>query len=61
MKYANKIGSAFSMIIGDNELEAGSAKLKNMTTGEETEITLGDKFLDVFSDIHMADMFASEE
>ena len=61
MKYANKIGSAFSMIIGDNELEAGNAKLKNMTTGEETEITLGDKFLDVFSDIHMADMFASEE
>ncbi|MGN1089279.1 MAG: histidine--tRNA ligase [Huintestinicola sp.] len=60
MKYANKIGAAFSMILGDNELESGMARLKNMTTGEEAEITIGDKFADRFADIHTADMFAAE-
>ncbi len=45
MKYANKIGAAFSVIIGDNELEKGFARLKNMTTGEETEIPVGEGFV----------------
>lgn len=40
MKYADKIGSAFTLVLGDNEIESGKAKLKNMLSGEETEITL---------------------
>ena len=60
MKYANKIGSAFSMILGDNELTEGKAKLKNMKSGEETEIALDSSFIDNFANIHTADMLASE-
>ena len=40
MKYANKIGAKFSMVIGDNELENKKATLKNMITGENQEIDL---------------------
>lgn len=60
MKYANKIGAAFSVILGDNELEAGRATLKNMTSGEQTEIALDDKFAERFGDIHTAHMFSLE-
>lgn len=42
MKYANKIGARFSFIIGDNEIEAGKANLKNMETGDVSEINLDD-------------------
>ena len=60
MKYANKIGSAFSMILGDNELAEGKAKLKNMKSGEETVIALDSSFIDNFANIHTADMLAGE-
>lgn len=60
MKYANKIGSAFSMILGDNELAEGKAKLKNMKSGEETVIALDSSFIDNFANIHTADMLAAE-
>ncbi len=40
MKYANKIGARFSVIIGDNEIEAGKANMKNMETGDVSEINL---------------------
>lgn len=40
MKYADKIGSAFTLVLGDNEIESGKAKVKNMLSGEETEISL---------------------
>ena len=52
MKYANKLGAAFVIVLGDSELENKSAKLKNMETGEETEISLGDSFAEDFS-IHV--------
>lgn len=38
MKYANKMGCRYTMVIGDNEVEAGKANLKNMETGEQTEL-----------------------
>lgn len=60
MKYADKLGTAFSMILGDNELESGSARLKNMKTGEETLISLGADFISRFSAIRTADMLAGE-
>ncbi len=42
MKYANKLGARFTMIIGDNELAARTANLKNMTTGETAAVGLDD-------------------
>ena len=44
MKYANKIGAAYTVVLGDNELEEGKARLKEMESGNETEILLNDKF-----------------
>jgi len=40
MKYADKINAKNLIVIGENELNQGIAKIKNMTTGEEKEITL---------------------
>lgn len=42
MKYANKLGAAYTVVLGDSELDAGRAMLKNMETGEEAEVTLPD-------------------
>ncbi len=40
MKYADKIGARFLLVIGENEIKTKSAKIKNMKTGEEKEINL---------------------
>lgn len=40
MKYANKIGAKYALILGDNELKENKGNLKNMTTGEQTELLL---------------------
>ena len=40
MKYANKIGAEYALIIGDSELEAGRAQLRNMKDGTQTEVEL---------------------
>ena len=40
MKYANKIGAKFTVVIGDSELESGIVRLKNMESGEEQELNL---------------------
>ena len=61
MKYANKLGADFSMVLGSNEIESGKAQLKNMKTSEKTEISLGDSFLDDFSNISVANMFRCDE
>ena len=58
MKYADKIGAQFSMVIGDNEIEQGVAKVKNMTTGEQTEIALDETFAEKFSGLQMTAKFA---
>ena len=58
MKYANKINAAFTVVIGDNELESGKVKLKEMTKGEETELALDDKFIGNFDSIYIDQMFA---
>lgn len=36
MKYANKVGAGYTMVIGLSETESGTVRLKNMETGEET-------------------------
>ena len=40
MKYANKIAAKFTLVLGDTEVESDKAKLKNMSTGVETEVEL---------------------
>jgi histidyl-tRNA synthetase len=40
MKYADKLDARYSMVLGDNELQRNTATLKNMRTGETTEIQL---------------------
>ena len=40
MKYANKIGAAYTLIIGDSEIDAGKAQLKNMSDSSQTEVEL---------------------
>ena len=42
MKYANKIGAKFTLVLGDNEVENGKAKLKNMSNSAEREINLNE-------------------
>lgn len=42
MKYADKLGARFTIVVGDNELETGEAKLKDMETGEVSDILLDD-------------------
>ena len=42
MKYANKIGAKKVVIIGADELEKGAANVKDMATGEQTEVSLAD-------------------
>ena len=40
MKYANKIHAEYTLIIGDSEIDAGVAKLRNMSDGSQVEVQL---------------------
>jgi histidyl-tRNA synthetase len=40
MKYANKIGAEYTLIIGDSEIDTGKAQLKNMSDSSQTEVEL---------------------
>ena len=60
MKYADKLGAKFNVVIGDNEVEAKTAKLKNRQTGEETEINL-DTFVNGFYSISLNEQLADLE
>lgn len=46
MKYADKIGARYSVILGENELSTGACQLKNMKNREITELKLDDSFVD---------------
>jgi histidyl-tRNA synthetase len=39
MELANKLGARFALIVGDNELAAGRFALKNMSSGEQEDLT----------------------
>ena len=54
MKYADKLGARFSVVLGDNELETGIARLKNMETGETSEVKLGNELLASLYDADIA-------
>ena len=40
MKYADKINAKYNVVIGDNEVDTKSAVLKDMVTGEQSNISL---------------------
>src|SRR5262249_43722427 len=42
MELANKIGARYTLIIGDNELAAGTYALKHMSSGEQQNVTRGE-------------------
>ena len=42
MKYANKLGAVYSMVLGDDEVNARRARVKRMEDGAETELSLED-------------------
>jgi histidyl-tRNA synthetase len=57
MKYANKIGAKFVLVLGGNELESGVAKLKFMETGEQFDIALDASFAQAFDDLAIQYLF----
>lgn len=44
MKYADKIGAKYSVIIGESELESGEAELKQMQIGEKEMVKLSELY-----------------
>lgn len=60
MKYADKLGAKFSMVLGDNELAENKAKLKNMETGETKEVAL-DQLSDAMYDAGLDKLLESIE
>lgn len=60
MKYADKIAASYSMVLGDNELAENTAKLKNMSTGEQTDVSLTPAiFIEAFTSLKLADTFGA--
>ena len=64
MKYADKIQTKFTLVLGDDELKNHKAVLKNMETGEKHEIALDENFLESFLEVYVDytqnQMFSSE-
>ena len=44
MKYADKMGARFSMVLGSDELESNRAVIKNMKSGERFEVSIRENF-----------------
>lgn len=58
MKYANKIGAKYVIVLGDNELAENKATLKSMNSGATAEIPLDDKFSDAIYEEIMKTAYA---
>ena len=66
MKYADKLGARYTIVVGDNELETGRAQLKDMTSGATEEVELDEGLYTVLRQklldrelAGMADLFGS--
>lgn len=60
MKYADKLGAKFNIVLGDNEVDEGVAKLKNMASGEASDISLT-TFVSSFYSISMEEQLKDLE
>ena len=58
MKYADKIGAAYTVVLGDAELESRRVNLKNMRDGTQTELGLDD-FVGAFQSIVLREALAA--
>lgn len=59
MKYADKIGAKYSIVLGDTELQSGSASLKNMKTGDIKQVmlnTLSDELLSLINEAALSEL-----
>lgn len=61
LKYADKLGAKFSLVLGEAELSAAKAEVKNMATGEKFEVRLGKDFLSDFVLAHTSDELKREK
>ncbi len=61
MKYADKLGAEFTAVLGDNELEAGRVRLKNMASGGETEVSLDNLSEELLNALHSSALEKLEE
>lgn len=66
MKYADKLGARYTIVVGDNELETGRAQLKDMASGVTEEVELDEGLYTVLRQklldrelAGMADLFGS--
>ncbi len=50
MKFANKLGASYTAVLGDSELEEKKVKIKNMESGEQTEVSL-ENFTEAFQNL----------
>ncbi len=60
MKFADKLGALYTVVLGDTELETRKAQLKNMKDGTLTEISLDD-FTDTFQSFVIKDAMSGFE
>ncbi len=42
MKYADKLGAQYTVVLGDNEIESNEVSVKNMATGESETVKIDD-------------------
>jgi len=45
MKYSDKIGAQYTMILGGSEIESGEATIKDMATGEQKKVQLSSQII----------------
>ena len=51
MKYADKIGAKFCVVLGDDEIAQGKVSVRDMSTGNEYGVPLGEDFVSDFYDL----------
>lgn len=51
MKFANKLGAQFTLVLGDDERKSGMGVIKNMKTGEKTKVNLNNDLEGQFASI----------
>lgn len=64
MKYADKLGAKFTLVLGEEERSSGKAVLKNMSTGDRQEIALANLVEEIYNhsiEVAMDDLTASIE
>ena len=44
MKYADKIGAQYTIVLGDDEISSGVASVKNMQSGNESNVKFEDLY-----------------